>query len=159
MEKQLVLPGEIGKMAPGRCLDCGKEISRGARRCRSCNQTSDDFLQKLAAAMSTPEYKRKISESIKAAYRRGAYKGFKPPYCPSPTSIELATARALDQLGIKHQPQYRPADCSYTFDEYVPPDILIEVNGDYWHSLPRSKERDPIKASWARQKHFQPISA
>ena len=67
----------------------------------------------------------------------------------SPTSIEVAVSEALDELGIEHEPQYRPDGYSRVYDELVPPDVLIEVNGDYWHSFDEKQRSDAEKAAWA----------
>jgi len=93
------------------------------------------------------EWHRKQSKATQAAWRRGAYDGV----FQSPTSIELKVAAALDIMGIEHTPQYRPPNYGRTFDEFVPPRTLIEINGDYWHSdsCPDNQRRDAEKKKWA----------
>lgn len=70
----------------------------------------------------------------------------------SPTSIEIETAGALDAMSLRHQSQYRPEGYGRIFDEFIPPAILIECHGTYWHGpeRPENQGRDKEKAQWAR---------
>jgi len=90
------------------------------------------------------------SEAIKIARARGAYDGV----FQSPTSIEIAVSEALDTLNIEHEPQYRPDGYSRIYDEFIPPGMLVEVQGDYWHSSDEAQERDAEKATWARDNGY-----
>jgi len=109
------------------CVDCGEEITRWGIRCNSC--------------------------ATKMQWARGDMDGI----FISPTSIELQVAAALDIMGIEHTPQYRPDGISWTFDEFVPPATLIEINGDYWHGndFPENQKRDVEKAYWAEVNGFE----
>lgn len=82
----------------------------------------------------------------------------------SPSSIEIEVRKALDALGIDHQFQYRPNGYSQIYDEFIPPNILVEINGDYWHGNPlvyaekelnetqyTHKKRDARKIAWAEE--------
>lgn len=101
------------------------------------------------------EYRQKMSGSAKVARTRGCYDGV----FQSPTSIEIAISEALDELGIMHVQQYRPEGCSFTYDEYLLAwGILLEVNGDYWHTREDAPERDAHKAAWAREHGFLPVT-
>jgi len=96
------------------------------------------------------------SEAMKAAWERGCFDGV----FQSPTSIELQVAAALDIMGIEHQPQYRPDGYSRIYDEFVLPNTLIEVQGDYFHSeehFPGIGQRDIEKAQWAADNGFNLI--
>ena len=73
----------------------------------------------------------------------------------SPTSIELETAEALLELEIKHEREWRPDGYSRIYDFLVPPHVLIEVQGDYWHSLPERREADAEKAKWAEANGYK----
>jgi len=51
-----------------------------------------------------------------------------------PTVLERVLAVALDQMGLDHEPQYRPGGSRYVYDEYVPSrNMLIEADGEFWH--------------------------
>lgn len=97
-----------------------------------------------------PEYRQKISRIREEAHAKGVYDGV----FQSPTSIEIAISNALDELNIKHRSQYRPQRYSRVYDEFVPPNILIEVHGDYWHSREETKKRDVEKALWAKENNY-----
>ncbi len=100
---------------------------------------------------------RKISEGLRAAHARGCYDGV----FQSPTSIELQVAAALDIMGIEHKSQYRPDGYGRIYDEFIPPNILVEVQGDYFHSdehFPGIEKRDAEKALWARDNEYNLIA-
>jgi len=102
------------------------------------------------------ECRRKQSRATKARWERGEMDGiFK-----SPTTIELQVAAALDILGIEHEPQYRPDGHSRIYDEFVPPNTLIEIQGDYWHgdAFPEHQKRDAEKAQWAAENGYELIA-
>jgi len=98
------------------------------------------------------ETRRKRSDARKAARASGVYDGV----FQSPTSIELAVAAVLDICGIEHTSQYRPDGYSRIYDEFVSPNILIEVHGDYWHGplRPENQKRDAEKAAWAKENGY-----
>ena len=123
----------------------------------------------------TPEYRRKISEGIKAVHARGVYDNpeyrrkmsdatkarwicggfddvFRPPY----KTTEVPLAAALDICSIEHISQYRPDGYSRIYDEFVPPNLLIEIHGDYWHGpeRPKVQKRDVEKAVWAKDNGY-----
>jgi len=101
----------------------------------------------------TEETRRKHSESAKAQWARGDMDGV----FQSPTSIEHQVAAALNIVGIEHQTQYRPEGYSRTYDEFIPPHTLIEVQGDYWHGpeRPEQQKRDAQKAQWAEENGYE----
>ncbi len=102
---------------------------------------------------SDEEHRRKLSDAAKVRWEQGVYDGV----FQSPTSIELQVAAALDIMGIEHESQYRPDGYSRIFDEFIPPDLLIEVHGDYWHGsdFPEHQQRDIEKAQWAEEHGFR----
>lgn len=125
---------------------------------------SEEYRKKLSAiskarwesrVFDNEEYRKKKSDAAKAARARGCYDG-----CfQSPTSIEITISKVLDKLGIEHIKQFRPESCSYTYDEYLPRlRILLEINGDYWHTLPNIPEKDARKEVWAKEHGFTPIT-
>jgi len=74
-----------------------------------------------------------------------------------PTSIEEQVSTALDMLCIQHSPQTSFQDTRFIFDEYIPPNILIEVQGDYWHNREDARKRDQRKARWAKKSGYELI--
>lgn len=99
------------------------------------------------------EWRRKKSEAMKAAWANGTYDGV----FQSPTSIELQVAAALDIMGIEHETQYRPDGYSRIYDVFIPPNTLMEIQGDYWHGpeRPEQQKRDAEKAQWAEEHGFE----
>ena len=99
---------------------------------------------------------RDNSEAMKAAWARGCFDGA----FQSPTSIELQVAAALDICGIEHETQHRPEGYSRPFDEFIPPNTLIEIQGDYWHGpeRPKQQKRDAEKARWATDNGYELVA-
>jgi len=101
------------------------------------------------------EWRKKMAEITKAHWEEGVFDGV----FQSPTSIELQVATALDICGVEHQSQYRPDGYSRPFDEFIPPNTLIEIQGDYWHGpeRPKQQKRDTQKAQWAVENGYELI--
>jgi len=80
-------------------------------------------------------------------------------YPPIPaTKPELIVYQYLLSLGIRFQFQYFLADNPQTFrpesvwkPDFILPDynVIIEVYGEYWHSLPQNREDDELKRRYA----------
>jgi len=121
---------------------------------------TDEWRQKLSEARKRqwkrgdfggPEWIEKMRQATKKGWESGRFDGA----FQSPSSIELEVCNALKKAGVGYVPQFRPEGYSRPFDVLVPPNILIEVQGDYWHSeehKPGIREKDARKAKWA-QKH------
>jgi hypothetical protein len=80
---------------------------------------------------------------------------------PKVSSIQMKLYSILDGLGVRYFREYNDRvddrECIigyYSFDCRIPrqgqPDLLIEVQGDYWHSLPDAVIRDRRKRSYVR---------
>lgn len=82
---------------------------------------------------SDPSYKEKIASGISSFLSSG-----------KDSSLERVTQEILTSLGVDWERQHRIGP--YSFDLYVPSEkILIECQGEYWHSLPEAKSRDSSK--------------
>ena len=126
------------------CIDCGKEISRGSMRCSPCGNIAKGIAR--IGYHHTKESKRKMSKVKKEHWASGAYDGV----YKSPSQPELDIMAALDELGIEHVPQYRIE--TYLYDVYLPNNgILIEYDGEYWHSLPVAQRNGKIKDRLAQE--------
>jgi GNAT superfamily N-acetyltransferase len=75
------------------------------------------------------------------------------------SSIQDILYSILDDLDVEYHREYEDRDNDpqtvigpYNFDCVIPrdgrPDLIIECNGDYWHSLPRTVSLDASKASY-----------
>ena len=135
-----------------------KNISKGM----SGMKRSDETKAKISAYQSnrTNEHKRNLSKAWKEQWeslskeeqlkrlekwidagheeeRDGSYL--------KPSSIEIKVQEQLDEIGLRYVQQKRVHNGERYFflDFYVPSlKLVIECNGDYWHSLPEKVERD-----------------
>jgi hypothetical protein len=133
---------------------------------------SDDELYKrwhknLITALNSPEYKEKKSIIVKKLWLNKEYwlkqsNRVKKLWKNDEYRAKLAKARAnqpiissqqlvlydiLNSLNIKYVPEYNIGP--YSFDCFIPDhNILIEVNGDYWHSLPKAIRNDKSKSTF-----------
>jgi hypothetical protein len=111
--------------------------------------------QKLSAAQKKawqrPGYRQFKSDQAKQAWENGAYDGV-DLFPHGPTSIEVKVSEALDFLGIQHISQWRPKGIRFIYDEYLPElGVVIEVQGDYWHSSEEARKHDKVKAKTVRE--------
>lgn len=66
------------------------------------------------------------------------------------TSIEKKVIEQLVAAGIRVNSQFRVEN--YLYDVYIDgSNMLIECDGDYWHSLPGAKLRDKLKDECAER--------
>ena len=69
------------------------------------------------------------------------------------TSIEVAVEMTLIELGLVFVPQHPVDRCLLDF--YLPDlGMVIECDGDYWHSLPGAKYRDMKRDMWLQSKGY-----
>lgn len=85
------------------------------------------------------------------------------------SGLEKTFANILDLLEIKYQPFFYAKEIKAFYDFYLPDyNLLIEVDGDFWHCNPDTKhkipkyntqkynlERDRIKNEWAIQNGYK----
>ncbi len=66
------------------------------------------------------------------------------------SSIEIAVKKVLDSLGENYQHQHRIG--KFLVDFYLPDrNLVIEVDGDYWHSLEKNKKKDAKKDQYMKE--------
>lgn len=90
---------------------------------------------------------RPWTEEEKENIRRGLKKYYEcSPPCKiwdNPTSIEIKVAEQLLEYGIKFVYQKPICGAHFILDFWLPDyQLVIECNGDYWHSRPERKARD-----------------
>ena len=133
--------------------------------CRSCSLQSahargkfddvysDDFKTKLKSASMKFWIFAKTDEDFK--HRMAIVRAVQPRV----SSIQTLLYSILDDLGVKYYREYpdKPIDKEcivgpYCFDCVIPitskPTLLIECQGEYWHSLKGANIRDKAKASY-----------
>ena len=109
----------------------------------------------FVAALNSPEYKAKQSIIIKKLWLNKEYR-IKMAQArmnqPIISTQQLTLYDILRSLNIQHIPEY--ALNRYNFDCYLPDyNILIEVQGDYWHNLPKAIRNDKSKATHIERYH------
>jgi len=72
------------------------------------------------------------------------------------TSIEKAIESELIKLGINYESQARIG--RYLCDFYINDwNLVVECDGDYWHSLPENIQRDKKKDNWMKENGYNII--
>ena len=70
------------------------------------------------------------------------------------TKPELAVESQLKQMSVRFEKQKRIK--SKQFDFYLPDyNMLIEVDGEYWHSLPKAVKNDKFKNNLAKNERYK----
>lgn len=98
------------------------------------------------AYVLTPEGKEHVGKAIVAS-RRGKKRD---------TSIEMAVHGVLKELGIVFESQ---ASIGPYFPDFYLPErkLIIECDGDYWHSTERAKGKDRIRDRWFQERGYTVI--
>jgi very-short-patch-repair endonuclease len=61
----------------------------------------------------------------------------------------------LDKLGIEYVYQYEAKDIKRYFDFYVPSsNIILEIDGDFWHGNPEKYKEDELRGHQKRAKRI-----
>lgn len=93
-------------------------------------QVVQHFLKKkgLSVGSFTPEWKEAMLRGLRAKQSR----------------LEVAVAKILDECDIKYETQFVIGDFKYDF-LICDTNILLEVQGSWWHSKPQRVQRDTFK--------------
>jgi GNAT superfamily N-acetyltransferase len=98
---------------------------------------SPEYIAKMDAIRRSPEYREK---QALARYKSSI----------TPSKPHRKVCSILDSLNVVHEIDYPLGP--YNFDIFIPShNILIEVQGDYWHNLPKTIRNDKAKATYASQ--------
>lgn len=99
---------------------------------------------KMQRKWDDPTYRSKVQHAIAVRDRS------------LPTSIELAMYDALDQLGIVYESQAVVG--GYRVDAYISHLLLVlEADGEYWHSLPWKQRQDRVKDTYLMSKGYRVV--
>lgn len=77
-----------------------------------------------------------------------------------PTRPEKAFRKALEHEGIKYEPEYiiPGNEREFMYDVYIPSQrILVEIDGEYWHSSEEAMKRDKVKDRLAKENNYNII--
>lgn len=77
----------------------------------------------------------------------GSYTSKRMADWKGPTSIEQLLMDELDRRHISYEPQYRIGHRVVDI-ALLEPRIVIEADGDYWHSFPEQQRKDQAKTRW-----------
>lgn len=135
------------------CITCGKEfdvpVSLGhlVNCSEECRRSHQSKVCQVCGNEFTPKQSRFETAKYcsKACYQVAWVEHLRKRIGKhGPTEPERKAKAALDQLGIPYEPEKRIE--KYLIDFYLPHfQIALEVDGDYWHSLPDVKKRDTHK--------------
>lgn len=106
-----------------------------------------------------PEYHEKLSKSIKEFWsdderREERLEAIFAGQKYTGTTIELIVQSILEDTNTPYEPQKFIG--GFSVDFYVPAlRLVIECDGDYWHSRPGVKERDARKDEYLTQKGYK----
>lgn len=129
---------------------------------------SESHKESLRRLWDSDEYKKRHREScINAQNRLDVRKKVdearrKRMISKLPSDIELKISEQLDNLSIVYDFQHfifsKKFGRGFCFDFYLPDfNIIIEADGDYWHSLESSIRNDKEKDEYCKFRHFELI--
>lgn len=101
------------------------------------------------------ESKKKISEACKASFqknpdryrktREAGLRGIEKQALGYSTKIEIALYKALGDMKVEYKRQHTLGG-EFIVDAFIPSlNLVIEADGEYWHSLPRAIRNDAKK--------------
>ena len=138
------------------CEYCGKEFETyEIRPGKYCSQKCG-YKAKTTRVEKECEHCGKLFEISPAKLKMGIGR-----YCSikcnldsrQPTNLELKGRELLNDLGIKFEEQYPIG--FFVSDIYIPEaNLIIEWDGDYWHSLKNNMARDKRKDKYLKRKGF-----
>lgn len=91
--------------------------------------------------LASEETRRKMSEARKGKPWSEEHR--KKALEHTITSIEIKVSNQFEKYGIRYIPQKQLCKGHFIVDFYLPEyQLVVECNGDYWHSRPERKKRD-----------------
>ena len=118
-----------------------------------CNKVYRD---RVMAAHSSPEARKKMSISSRAAWQNLLYRDrqaiIRASQLVHTSSIQTMLYQYLDGLGVEYYKEGEQTRIGfYVFDCVIPngaKKLLIECQGDYWHTLPKHERNDNSKFTY-----------
>lgn len=112
----------------------------------------DEGYRKAQFAYRDQSWRDKISASIRSKWSNGDYEEVRKGHNRD-TWLQRSFRMLCESLGIEYAEEYVvDSRVPYSFDFKVG-NILIELDGDYWHSLRNVAINDRQKDSWIRNNH------
>lgn len=125
-----------------------------AQKSRRQKQLWEDptFRAKQVAAQK----RRAATPEGRAQRVRAGIKGVQANTRNRPSSLEKAFMQMLDAWGVKYIHQKRIGACVVDF--YLPREhLVVEVDGEYWHSRPGAQEKDRRRNAYLRRRGFRVV--
>lgn len=132
------------KGGKNKCLSCEKILSnRVAKKCKSCVQKGNKW-----GVANKGKIPKNILANTSENYRKMGLLGAKVLYERNPTSIELKVYEVLKDMGILFETQ-KLINGRFCVDAYIPSlNLVVEVDGGYWHSLPKIIKKDKAENAY-----------
>jgi len=142
------------------CNICGKEMLINKYKIKHqksicCSRKCSNILRSsISKGKNNPHYGKKHSKKTKELLRELTIKqlscGSMPIKDTLPEKIVENKLLINNILYIKQYP-YKLGVADFWLPEY---NIIIECDGDYWHNLPKRKQKDIIKTKWLENNDF-----
>ncbi len=129
-----------------------------------------EYAQRIASLLSSPEYRLKLLAGFTPEVRARIGQASKRMWesdehrvkmavvrsmAPNVSALSHAVAEVLDRSGVDFVLEHPVGP--WVFDVWVPShNLLLELNGEYWHSLPRAVRNDKSKATYI-ERYFPDI--
>jgi len=109
---------------------------------------------KRGVYITSEETKRKMSLGKKGRKPKNFDDLMKKLHSKEPTNIEIKVYKELKKRGFLFEKQ-KIINGKFIVDAYIPKlNLVIEADGDYWHSLLKAKERDKRKNDYLQEHGF-----
>jgi len=124
-----------------KCMDCGKTIHYGRKRCIVCyNKISAKKMVESNQLLPKKE-RRRISLNARKIQQE----------MTCPTSIEKKVYDELKRRRFLFEAQ-KVINNKFIVDVYIPKlNLIIEADGDYWHSLPKAVRKDRAENAYLKK--------
>lgn len=129
-----------------------KEQSERTRKLWLDDSYRKSVRDKVRASLANPETREKISDGLRRKWEEEQYRYsvLDSLKRKRTSSIQTMLYDFLDNLGVEYEPEGDKTTIGYyLFDCLVPSHkLLIECQGDYWHSLPKAIRNDKSKFTY-----------
>lgn len=128
------------------------EVQKAAISVASKKNWADPaYREKVTARLNSPEVKAKAKAQQQAnltKIRDGRSRWMRE------TKLEQAVKAVLIEMGLEFE-QSKPF-CWYEVDFYLPAfNLVLECDGEYWHSLPKAQKNDLKRDKWFRGQGYR----
>jgi very-short-patch-repair endonuclease len=156
-----------------RCPHCDQDFEVppcDANRRKYCSRKCHDEARRLVAGSDHWNWKgkaRKICEVCERPFEVFAYRAKNARFCsrscsstwlqtvmPTVSSTEWVVVDELDRRGLVYK---HSSKLGKFVPDFIVGEVVIEVDGDYWHNLPGMFERDAMKDAYYQDRGYRVI--